>query len=85
MNGIGNTANLINPKKRNINMKKFNVDDTNEFLDALLALRSYREQASILRNCLTDILDHPWVDDEVKNALMENIARQYQIPYDSEG
>jgi hypothetical protein len=66
-------------------MKTFTMhDDLDDFFDAILVNQTPEKQIEILRNCLASTLDHGWVDEPLKDALLDNIAQQYDIPYEEE-
>lgn len=57
-------------------------EDVDEFVEALVAGRSQEEQIKVLKDCLkVHCLEHPWVDEECRDTIMDNIAREYNIPY----
>lgn len=60
-------------------------EDTKEFVNALLKNKTPQQQITILKDCLTEYtLEHPWIDEELKDNIMQNIARTYNIPYETE-
>lgn len=63
--------------------KKLNVDDLEELVELIGADKPVEEQVTILRNTIKEILEHAWVDDELKDNLMSYIAKTHKIPYKS--
>jgi len=72
-------------KKRKLpdNEKLTNLtsDDVVELMNRLGVDKSPEEQVPILKNVIADILNHGWIDDEVRDQIMYEIAKDNGIPY----
>jgi hypothetical protein len=65
--------------------EKASLEDVQGFIDVLLGSRSLDDQVGVLRDCLAaHALGHPWVDDELRHSILENIARRYGIEADAD-
>lgn len=65
-------------------MKKFNCEDSvDDLIDAILEGKTDEEKVKILRHALSDAMTHGWVDDDLRDSMMANLAREYDIPYHS--
>jgi N-acetylglucosamine kinase-like BadF-type ATPase len=61
--------------------KKLNVDDLEELIERIGADKPAEEQVAILKNTIKEMLEHGWVDDQLKDNLMSIIAKNHKIPY----
>lgn len=65
-------------------MKKFTCEDSvDDLIDAVLEGKNDEEKIKVLRHALSNAMTHGWVDDDLRDSLMENLAREYDIPYRS--
>ena len=58
-------------------------NSVDEILDVILKDKSAEEQVTILRSIYNDALDHGWVDEALKDNIMDNLCNEYNIPYRS--
>lgn len=64
--------------------KKMNVENSvDEILDVILKDKSADEQIKTLRSIYNDAVGHGWVDDELRDSVLSNLCREYNIPYHS--
>lgn len=54
-----------------------------QMVNDVLAGRSDEEKIKRLTNMLDHAINHPWVDDDLRDSMLSNIAKEYGIPYRS--
>lgn len=56
-------------------------DDVGELIDATFVGLSVFDQVKLLRSNLIDVVTHHYVDDDLRDALLENVAMSADVPY----
>jgi hypothetical protein len=58
-------------------------NSTDEILNAILKDRPLEEQVKVLRGLYGDVADHPWTDEELRDTILSQACKEYDIPYSS--
>jgi hypothetical protein len=75
---------LNNVLNRENNMSKFNVNTpVDEVLNAILEDRPLFDQVRVLRNLFSSAVNNGWVDEELRDSMLENACKEYGVPYHS--